>query len=197
MPRKKLIRTEEFYYHVTTRSNNKEWFSIPLEEVWEIVIDSFDVAQERAPANVSQFVLMANHYHFLIRTPNADIDRFMYFFNKTFSSELQRKSGSSNRMFGSNYKWSLIQSPKYFANVFRYIYQNPLRAELVDKCEDYPYSTYHYSCYQKKLPFPFVRINHLENDPAFINEKLESKKQEGIKRGLKKSVFREVRQRNY
>jgi putative transposase len=36
MPRKKLIYTDQFPYHVTARSNNKEWFYLPISEVWNI-----------------------------------------------------------------------------------------------------------------------------------------------------------------
>lgn len=195
MPRKNLIRTHEYYYHITTRSNHKEWFKIPLNEVWKISIKAFDNAQNENPAYVSQYVLMANHYHMLIRTPKSDIDKFMYSFNKTFSDLLRIKTGKENRMFGSNYKWSLIQSDRYFHNVFRYIYQNPLRAGICNNCEDYPYSTYHYTFHQKDLPFKFKTLNNLENRYDFINDQLDDEKSFSIKRGLKKTIFKEVRSR--
>jgi putative transposase len=67
----------------------------------------------------------------LIQTPDSNIDRFMYFFNKEFSRKLRLEAGLSNRMFVSNYKWCLVTSDQYFNNVFRYIYQNPLRANIV------------------------------------------------------------------
>ena len=197
MSRKQLIRTSEYFYHVTTRSNHKEWFKLPLRDVWKIAMASFIKAQEYAPAVVSQFVLMSNHYHLLIRTPNFDIDVFMYHFNKTFSDELRRQSFSINRMFGSRYKWSLIKNDAYFFNVFKYIYQNPVRANIVKKCEDYPYSTYYYSSKKIELPFLFTPLTHLENEPQFINNLFETDVVDAITKGLKKTSFKEVYSRTY
>jgi putative transposase len=160
-------------------------------------MQAMTIASQKHPAVISQFVLMSNHYHLLIRTPNCDIDLFMYWFNKTFSEKLRRASGMENRMFGSNYKWSIIMNPNYFKNVFRYIYQNPLRANITDKCEFYPYSTFHYYTFQKQLPFKFTPINHLEKDNEFINDICPLEQQEEIRKGLKKSVFKEVTPRKY
>ena len=192
MPRKNLIRTNQFYYHITTRANHKHWFTIPLNQVWMIVISSFKKAQQNHPAEVSQFVLMSNHYHLLIRTPNSDIDKFMYFFNKEFSRQLRLKSGLTNRMFGGNYKWSIINSERYLRNVFRYIYQNPVRAGLVSSCEDYTFSTFHHTFHSLKVPFNFVELDELETNIDFINDQLSLENNDSIRKGLRKSIFKEV-----
>lgn len=195
MPRKKLIRTDQYFYHVTTRSNNKEWFSLPLDRVWKISQESFKKAQEHHPSVVSQYVLMANHYHLLIRTPNCDIDQFMFWFNKTFSDLLRLRSGYENRMFGSHYKWSLIAHSRYFNNVFRYIYQNPLRAGLVDRCEDYPYSTLFYTHRKKNPGFEFKKISQLEDNLELINDFFDLEKQQIVRLGLKRATYAEPRLR--
>lgn len=197
MPRKKLIKTNLFYYHISTRSNHKEWFKLSLDQVWDISVLSFKKAQKNAPAIISQFVLMANHYHLLIKTPDCNIDVFMYWFNKTFSDELRKKSGTINRMFGGRYKWSLIKNEYYFFNVFKYIYQNPLRANLVDFCEQYKYSTFYYTSSCKKLPFMFHPILEFEEQKEFINEIFIEEKALAISKGLKKTDFKEVFSRNY
>lgn len=36
MSRKILIKTNELSYHVLNRSNNQEWFYLPIEEVWAL-----------------------------------------------------------------------------------------------------------------------------------------------------------------
>ena len=42
-------------------------------------------ANSRHPIQIAQFVLMQNHYHMLVRTPNGNLDKFMYEFGKNFS----------------------------------------------------------------------------------------------------------------
>lgn len=167
-----------------------------MEEMWQVSELSIKKAMGECPAEIAQFVLMANHYHLVIRTPGSDIDRFMYFFNKKFSETLREKTRLENRMFGGRYKWSLIESQEYLLNVYRYVYQNPLRANIVNKCEQYPYSTLYYKL--KKIPW-FVNLSApFPMDEAvlqFINEKIEEKNRTSIQKGLRKTVFKEVASR--
>ena len=96
MGRLPLIRTSKFPYHVGSRSNHRIWFNIPLEEVWKIAMRSFAIAYQKHPITLHSFVLMSNHYHMLITTPNEDVDKFMYEYNKNFSLELRTQSGLIN-----------------------------------------------------------------------------------------------------
>jgi len=178
MPRKSLIYTDKYFYHITTRTKHMGWFKIPLEEVWDISIKAFLYAQEKRPVAVSQYVLMANHYHMLVRTPNCDLDLFIYNFNKKFNGLLE-----------DEFTWGLITNERYFKNVHCYIYQNPLRAKVVDRCEDYPYSTLFYSSRHLQNPFPFVPLEHLESDLDSINSCLVQPAQKLFCQGLVKTYF--------
>lgn len=190
MPRKNLIRTDKFYYHITTRANHRFWFSAPLNKVWKISCKAFKIANQNNPAIISQYVLMSNHYHLLIRTPQSDIDKFMYFFNKNFSSELRKYTQLENRMFGSNYKWSLIRNEKYLFNAFRYIYQNPIRAKIIKEAQEYPFSSLYYSTKKIKHPFEFHPIEY-ESELSIINDLFDQKSNELIRKALKKTQYKE------
>lgn len=199
MPRKNLIRTNLHYYHITTRSNHKDWFALPSEELWEISQKSFLRAQENNPADVSQYVLMGNHYHLLIKTPNEDIDRFMFWFNKTFSNLLRERSGKENRMFGSSYKWSLVRNERYLSNVRRYIYQNPIRAGLCQECGDYPYSTLYYKVRGLKCGFPLEENDEksLVIDSNKFDLILTAEDLRKVRTGLRKTTFKPAITRSY
>ena len=193
MPRKRLIRTSQFYYHVRTRSNHKEWFQLPLDQVWRIICASADKAIERHKGIISQLVLMNNHYHLLVRTPQMNIDQFMYEFNKTFSDRLRKESGQVNRMFGSSYKWSIISNQNYYLNVYRYIYQNPLRAGVVTNCEDYPYSSLWFESRKQELQFKFTPLFDFSDEILeFLNRPIDQDNILRIRKGLIKTRFKEV-----
>ena len=89
---------------------------------------------------IEAFVLMNNHYHLCIYTPNENIDKFMQFFNKSLGKKISGQAGRINRIFGASYKWNLVITKSYFQNVIRYIYQNPIRAGICDRCEQYKFS---------------------------------------------------------
>lgn len=195
MPRKNLIRCSNLPYHVTSRSNNQEWFRLPMSEVWKICMDSLREANDLHKVEVISFVLMNNHYHLLVRTPDSNLDSFMYEFNKRLALSLKSSSGNINHILGGRYKWCLIQSQKYFMNCYRYIFQNPLRAMICNRCEDYPFSSLHYAVFNK----PFVVPLHDSfgfMDPHtlnWINETIDKDEVAFLKRKLKRSELKTIK----
>lgn len=191
MPRKVLIKSSNHYYHVTTRSNHRHWFALPLDRVWEIACNALHIAQTKTDSQIAQFVLMSNHYHLLIKTPRANLDCFMYFFNKKFSDQLRKESKHINRMFGGRYNHCLITNNSYLINVYRYIYQNPLRAKIVKLCQDYPYSTLWHEYNQKTCPFlqlPLFAMNN--NQLEILNSLNDCLFYENCRVGLRKKEFK-------
>lgn len=185
---KKLIRQNHFPYHVYLRSNNKDWFKIPLYKLWDISYDCFEYALEKAPVHLHCFVLMGNHYHMLLTTPNNDLDQFMYHFNGRLSREIRKFSSAENHKFGSRYKWSIVETQSYLHNIYRYIYQNPVRAGLCQLCSDYPYSSLRFSPSQKRALKLKVHLSYYEYR-EFMEAGCGQELLGVIRRGLRKSRF--------
>lgn len=191
MPRKKLIRTDQFPYHITARSNNKDWFKLSLDRVWKISQRGMAYANKLNPVKIHAFVLMNNHYHLLITTPNADIDCFMRTFNKYISDQINVHTGAINQKFGGPYHWSIVANREYLLNVYRYIYQNPLKAEMAQACEEYLYSSLYGALYERPeivnyQPHFDDKLEHWLN---FFNRNKELE-HEFIRRGLRHATFR-------
>lgn len=153
MPRRNLIRTNKFPYHVTIRTNNKEWFKIPMNEVFNFAIRSMKIGLDKHPVKIQAFVLMSNHYHLLVWTPESNLDKFMFEFNRNFSSMLRRETGRINRVFGDRYKWSIIDDESYYKRALKYIYQNPVIGNICNQCERYRFSTLFHYVNGISLPF--------------------------------------------
>lgn len=192
MPRKNLIRTDQFPYHVTIRCNNKEWFDLPREDVWRYCISSIRIASKKYPVKIQAFVLMGNHYHLMIWTPNSDLDRFMYEMNRTLSKYLRQETRRINRIFGDRYKWSLIQNEIYYQIVLKYIYQNPVRAGISNFCEEYRFSTLYYFLNLDILPFELYNptLGDKNEFLKWINNEYEKREREKIQKALKRPVFK-------
>ncbi len=195
MPRKPLIRNSIYPYHVTSRSNNKEWFDLPMPQVWEICQNALKHANSKYPVDIISFVLMSNHYHLLIKTPEENLDLFMYEFNKMISLSIRIKSDRINRIFGGRYKWCMIQSQKYFANCYRYVYQNPLRANLVEQCEDYPFSTLYYKHKNKNFSVQlFDKLGFVdEYKTQWLNQYIDERELTAVKRGLRNTILTKLK----
>lgn len=184
MPRKNLIRTDEFPYHITARSNNKECFDLPLALLWPIFKDIInEVQNNELRAYIPCYVLMKNHFHLLIWTSEGNIDKVMHFIMKKLAHAINKRSGRINHAFGGPYKWCLITNHHYYSNVVRYICQNPLRAKICQKVEDYPYL---------HLPNFELLEDHSSQQALleWLNESVSSEERTGVKKGLQKFEFK-------
>lgn len=141
MPRRKLIRQNEFPYHVTSRSRNQEWYQLDLSTVWLCCLESLRIAKEKHPCSLHSFVLMNNHYHLILTSMDGKIDQFMYEFNKNLSLRIRERSKRVNQIFGGRYKWLILSNEKIIMNFLRYVYRNPVKAKMIESCEEYPFSS--------------------------------------------------------
>ena len=58
----------------------------------------------------------------------------MYWYNKKYERV--------GHLFQDRFRSEVVENDEYFLTVLRYIHQNPVKAGLVKKCEEYPYSSY-------------------------------------------------------
>lgn len=190
MPRKNLLRVRNLPYHVTTRSLKQEFFKLPLNEVWEILQTSLKEAHELHPIQLVSVVLMSNHYHMILLTPDYNLDQFMYEFNKRMAIKIITKTKQTHSVFGGRYKWSVIRSKNYFYNCYRYVYQNPIRAKIVDRVEDYPFSSIYYI--HRGIPFVIPLFDQFGfKDPFmlnWLNIPMEEMEKEKVRKGLRRFI---------
>ncbi len=206
MPRKSLIRTAEFPYHVVSRSNNKEWFYIPRQECWNVFTQQLSKVSKDYHARVISFVLMSNHFHMLLYTPEENLDAIMNYLLREVSRTIGRKSGRINHIFGAPYRWCLIDNEVYLAHAYKYVYRNPVEAGLSDLAEEYRYSTLHYliaktflglAVYDHAVQSSPIVPPSLSDRLHWLNRPYASKHQELIRRALKKPRFRLPQSKNY
>ncbi len=141
MARKKTYRTEDYPYHVSARCTNKEWFLLPMDEVWEIFSIYLYFVTLAYGVRIHSFVLMNNHFHMLISTPRGNIDEAMNYLQREVSRRIGERTNRINQIFGGPYFWSVIKNPVHFQNVYKYVYRNPVHAGICKNVEDYRYSS--------------------------------------------------------
>lgn len=197
MPRKPLIRSLDFPYHIYNRSNNKEWFCLPIDVTWHIFLKKLKKTQEMYGLQVHQFVLLNNHYHLSASTPNLNISDCMCYFQREVTKEINKYTGQINHVFGGRYKWSLVTAERYFFHLYRYIYQNPVRSKLCEMVQQYKYTTVHQKLgcnlaihtiphFFEHETIPEKREDYL----IYLNEVVPNEHSEVIKRGLKNKTFK-------
>ena len=89
------------------------------------------------------YVLMPNHYHFLVRQDGEKRAGYLpqYVFN-SYSKYFNFRHEHSGTLFEGHYKVKLIQSEAYLLHLCRYIHGNPVKDGLVADPTDWAYSNY-------------------------------------------------------
>ena len=197
MPRKRLFRTDSLPYHVTARSHNKDFFELPLDQMWDLLGTYLNFCTPAFGIRIHAFVMMSNHFHMLVSTPNSNLDEFMNYFMRESAKAVNRETGSMNQVYGGPYFRSVIKSYNHYVQVYRYVYRNPIEAGLNLQVERYPYSTLPGVLGQSKLTIPtFDNVGLIQNPMdvlSWLNRKIEPEIYTSIHRGLKKSNFEPAR----
>lgn len=100
----------------------------------EIFMDTLGEACGRCGWMIHAYVLMGNHYHILLETPEANLVAGMKWFQGTYTQRFNYRNKRSGHLFQGRYKALNIEggSGEYFSTVAGYIHLNPARAFLFD-----------------------------------------------------------------
>lgn len=127
-------------YHVMSRGNERK----------PIVRDDADRQKrlewlrrtvERYGWRLHGFVVMRNHDHVFVETPEANLSAGMQYLNGSYTSYFNRRHRRSGHLLQGRFKGHLIEGQGYFLEVSRYIHLNPVRAKAVARPEDYRWSS--------------------------------------------------------
>src|SRR5690348_15519526 len=113
MPRKALFRSNEFPYHITSRSNNRELFPGDHGYLWRVLTNELYLQYICHQVRVHAFVMMPNHFHLLLTSPSRDIDLVMKEVLSSTTRMLNTRLRRSGHIFGGRYFWSLLREPSY------------------------------------------------------------------------------------
>jgi putative transposase len=92
--------------------------------------------------NLHAFVLMTNHEHLFVETPDANLSAGMQYLNGSYTSYFNRRWQRAGHLFQGRFKAHLIDEQGYFQAVSRYIHLNPVRVKIVSTPQDYLWSSY-------------------------------------------------------
>lgn len=84
---------------------------------------------------------MDNHYHLFIRTEDSNLSKAMHYLNTSYSNWFKAKYRIIGVVFQGRYESIVVDADNYALVLSAYIHLNPLRANMVDKLEDYNWSS--------------------------------------------------------
>lgn len=141
MARPLRIEVENGLYHVTSRGWQRR--AIVRDEAdrqawWELL----DRVAGRCGWRVFAWVLMTNHWHLFLRTPQPNLSAGMHDLNSGYATRFNRRHKRVGSLYQGRFKAILVEDESHAAGLSRYIHRNPVRAGVVARPQDYAWSSY-------------------------------------------------------
>ena len=103
-----------------------------------MVVNQFRCAQNLGYASSLAWVVMPDHFHWLIELRHSSLSALMLATKSRSAREINARLGRSGRLWQKGFHDRTIRREENVQAVARYIIANPIRAGLVSRVQDYP-----------------------------------------------------------
>lgn len=145
MPRGARTILGGYVYHVLNRANGRlRLFKKDADfAAFEQVVAA---AHERIPLRILGYVVMGNHWHFVVwprRGQGQHVSDFFRWLSITHAQRwhAHRATAGMGHVYQGRFKSFPVASDEHLQTVLRYVERNPLRAGLVARAEDWQWGS--------------------------------------------------------
>lgn len=169
--RKSMCNYNSKFFHVMVQGIRKE--NIFKENNFkEKFINLSKKTSKENDVSIFAYCVMNNHAHILVYTENtSNLTKMMHALNMSYANRYNSINKRCGYVFRNRYKAEEITDVSYLKNCIKYIHNNPLKAKLCMRCQDYPYSSYNEYLY--KLIDTRILNEFLGNDLSYLFESTE------------------------
>lgn len=152
MARPLRIEYPDAFYHVSNIGlDNQRIF--PSPKYFEAFVAGLEETCFRLNVEVHAYCLLKDQYHLLIKTPEANLSRFMRQVDGLYTQHYQRLKKTEGSLFKGRYKAVLVQPEKYLLALSRYIHLSVKKSEL----DSWEWSSYQAYVNKAKAPAWLIR----------------------------------------
>jgi putative transposase len=191
MPRPPRATEGGLIYHALNRAN-------ALMAIFEE--DEDYVAYERVLAEavaryrmrLLAYCLMPNHFHLLVwPRGDGDLSNFMQWLTMTHTQRwhAHHKTIGTGHVYQGRFKSFPVQSDEHFLTVCRYVERNALRANLVERAEDWPWGSLSLRRTKDREERPTLDkwpIDRPRDWTARVNRPLRPKDEDAVRRSIER-----------
>jgi len=127
-------------YHVTSRGNARQDIFIDDGDRGSF-LDLLSIVLERFNWLCHAYCLMGN-YHLLIETPNGNLSKGMRELNGVCTQGFNQRYRRVGHLFQGRYKAILVEKDNHLLSLCRYVVLNPVRVGLIERPEQWRWSSY-------------------------------------------------------
>ena len=142
MPRRARIAVAGVPWHIIQRGNNRTDCFLRAKDY----IKFLDILTQNAAdcgCKVHAYVLMSNHTHLLVTPSEIDsVPNLMKHLGQRYVQYFNRTHKRSGTLWEGRFRSCITQSARYIFACYQYIELNPVRAGMVTRPGDYPWSSF-------------------------------------------------------
>ena len=139
MPRVLRTTLPDGYFHVTARGVEQRAIYLDPEDCLSF-LGLFATTARRHFWVLYAFCLMGNHYHVVLEATCGALSDGVQQLNGTYAQLFNRRYGRWGHLFGARFGSRVIETEAYLYEACRYVLENPVRAGLCERAEDWPWS---------------------------------------------------------
>ncbi|WP_201018893.1 REP-associated tyrosine transposase [Pseudomonas cichorii] len=103
-----------------------------------LLVDEFRKAQQEGRAHSLAWVVMPDHFHWLVELQSGSLGLLMRRVKSGSSRAVMAAVGADSQVWQKGYHDRAVRREEDLRSIARYIVANPLRAGLVNRVGDYP-----------------------------------------------------------
>lgn len=142
MSRKAREKGESGIYHIMLRGANRQLI-FHEDEDSRTFLETVGKYCENSETKVYGWCLMDNHVHLLLGEGNEELSVTMKRIGVSFVWYYNFKYKTTGHLFQDRFRSENVESNEYLLTVIRYIHQNPLKAGMVKRVDDWKWSSCH------------------------------------------------------
>ncbi|UNC90641.1 REP-associated tyrosine transposase [Candidatus Contubernalis alkaliaceticus] len=185
MARTAREKSETGIYHIMLRGIDKRNIFLKDSD-YEKFTEYIKKAKEKTAFTVFAYCLMPNHVHMLLKVETEEVGDVVRRITVGYAQYHNIKNGRTGHLFQNRFKSEPVNTDEYFLVVLRYIHQNPIKAGLVEKIEDYKWSSYNAYINKDTLINTTFALNYFKGIQGFIAFTLEETEDQCLKYNPKK-----------
>lgn len=145
MARLPRLTIAHYPHHLIQRGNNRELIFRDSAD-YEYMVGLLQQHAQKLDIALHAYVLMGNHFH-LLATPHSDtaLSAMMQAIGRSYVRYFNRRYQRTGTLWEGRYRCTVVQPERYLLTCMVYIDLNPVRAALVVRALDYPWSSHAHS----------------------------------------------------
>jgi putative transposase len=140
MPRQARSISKSGIYHIILRGANRQEIFHDDDDRRKF-LETVEKYKIKSQLSIFAWCLMSNHVHLCVKVGNESISETMKRIEVSFVSYYNWKYRTNGHLFQDRFGSENVETERYLNTVIRYIHQNPVKARMVNKVDEWRWSS--------------------------------------------------------